>query len=144
MLSEEARTEWSERSGQQEGAEAARKDRAPPSAQTGDWVTLSFCTRAFVLLPYSFILVELEGCVCVSVYVRSSQRHVLFHRQTQTVTVNLIRRRSSSRMSLVRKKENYGGRFSFRDVMSSFSIKQAGGSAGFRLDHKSVSICGCF
>ena len=30
-----------------------------------------------------------------------------FYRQTQTVIVNPIRRRSSSRMSLVRKKESY-------------------------------------
>ena len=36
-----------------------------------------------------------------------------FYRQTQTVIVNPVRRRSSSRMSLVGKKENYNCLFLF-------------------------------
>ena len=58
---------WSERPGQQEEAEAPCEDRESPAAQICGWVTLSFCVRAFVVLPSSsFVSVELGRlCVCV-------------------------------------------------------------------------------
>lgn len=70
-------------------------------------VSLSFSSQKIYHFTFLYLLLAGVGSVHVCACVLALLKDLLFCRQTQTVPVNPIRRRSSSRMSLVRKKEDF-------------------------------------
>ena len=89
-----------------------------PGVQPGDhlpffWLMTGWVCRLGRFILYFLISMSRKSvCIWARVYV-FLQDMSYFYRQTQTVIVNPVRRRSSSRMSLVRKKENYNCLFLF-------------------------------
>ena len=71
-----------------------------------DWWLGWVCRLGRFILYFLISMSRKIVCIWARVYVFLKDMSY-FYRQTQTVIVNPIRRRSSSRMSLVRKKENY-------------------------------------